>query len=88
MKDRARALITATAQKLAGRVLAQEELENELFTLVLTCYAPDREVREMTLVRRTPAAGEVLPPEQRATWARGKTMYDAPDTPDTVRCRP
>lgn len=26
--------------------------------------------------RRTPAAGEVLPPEQRATWARGRTPYD------------
>ena len=85
MKDRARALITATAQKLAGRVLAQEELENELFTLVLTCYAPDHETREMAPVRRMPAAGEVLPPQQRATWARGKTMYDAPDI---ARCRP
>jgi len=86
VKAQAHERITTTAQKLAGKMHTQEELEEALFTLVLTCYQP--EAREVVPVRRMPAAGEVLPPQQRATWARGKTMYDDPDVRDTpiMRC--
>lgn len=76
MNDRARALIATTAQKLAGKLHTQEELHEALFTLVHTCYLP--EARPVVPMRRMPVSGEVLPPQQRATWARAKTKYDAP----------
>lgn len=77
MKDRAHALIAAAAHDLAGKVHTEEELQNVLFTLVRESYLP--EGRPIVPVRRTPAAGEVLPPQQRATWARIRTPYDGPD---------
>lgn len=90
MNDRASAQITIIAQKLAGKMHTQAELEDELFTLVRACYLPEHERREVIPVRRMPAAGEVLPPQQRAAWAREKTVYDAPDIRDasTARLRP
>lgn len=77
MNDRAHVQIAAAAQKLAGRAHTQEELYGELFSLVRLCYLPERQ--PVVPVRRTPAAGEVLPPQQRASWARARTPYDAPD---------
>ena len=79
MKDRAHQLIAAAARELAGKVHTQEELEIVLFTLVRESHLP--EGRPVVPVRRMPAAGEVLPPQQRATWARALTVYDAPDVP-------
>lgn len=76
MKDRAHELIAAAARDLAGRAHAQEELHDALFTLVLECCTP--EARPVVPVRRMPAAGEVLPPQQRATWARALTAHDVP----------
>lgn len=76
MNVRAHALIAAAAQKLEGQVHTQEELYDALFTLVRTCYLPERQA--VVPVRRMPAAGEVLPPQQRATWARAVTKYDVP----------
>jgi hypothetical protein len=77
VNDRAHALIAAVALKLAGKEHTQEQLYDELFTLVRLCYLPERQA--VVPVRRMPAAGEVLPPQQRATWARARTPYDAPD---------
>jgi hypothetical protein len=76
VNDRAHALIATTARQLAGKVHTQEDLHDVLFTLVRACYLP--EGLAAVPVRRSPAAGEVLPPQQRATWARAKTVYDAP----------
>lgn len=74
MNDRAHALIAEVARDLAGKVHTQEELHDALYTLVRESYLPER--LAVVPVRRMPAAGEVLPPQQRATWARAKTMYD------------
>lgn len=79
MRDRARSLIATAAYDLASRAHTQEELHDALFTLVRACYLP--EALDVVSVRRAPAAGEVLPPQQRATWARERTMYDVPAKP-------
>jgi hypothetical protein len=75
VNDRAHALIAAAARNLAGKVNTQEDLHTALFTLVRECYLPAP--LAVVPVRRMPAAGEVLPPQQRATWARAITIYDA-----------
>ena len=75
MTNHAHALIVEATIKLAGRPHSPIELHDELCALVIACSQPER--REVVPVRRMPAAGEVLPPQQRATWARGKTEYDA-----------
>jgi hypothetical protein len=77
--------IAAAAKTLAGKAHSQEELEEALFLLVNECYLP--EARPVVPVRRVPLAGEILPPQQRATWARGKTIYDDPDA-SIPRCLP
>ena len=77
MNNRAHALIAAAARDLAGRSHAQETLHDALFALVLECSSPA--ASPLVPVRRMPAAGEVLPPQQRATWARTRTPYDASD---------
>jgi hypothetical protein len=77
VNDRARARIAAAAHALAGKAHTQEELHDALFTLVRTCYLP--EGQDAVPVCRMPAAGEVLPPQQRAMWARAMTVYDVPD---------
>ena len=76
MKDHAHKLIATAARELAGTAHAKEELHDVLFKLVLECISP--EGRPVVPVRHMPAAGEVLPPQQRATWARALTAYDAP----------
>jgi hypothetical protein len=77
VNNQGHARIAAVARDLAGKAHTQEELYDVLFTLVHECYLPER--LEVVPVRRMPAAGEVLPPQQRATWARAKTVYDAPE---------
>jgi hypothetical protein len=76
VKDRAHALIAEAALALAGKVHTQEELHTLLFTLVHECRLP--EGQPVVPVRRMASAGEVLPRQQRASWARGKTIYDDP----------
>lgn len=74
MNQRAHERIAAAASALAGKMHSQDELEDALFLLVNECYLP--EARPVVPVRRMPVAGEVLPPQQRATWARATTIYD------------
>jgi hypothetical protein len=74
VRDHAHVQIDATARILAGKVHTEEELQAVLFALVRTCYLPER--CDVVPVRRTPAAGEIIPPQQRATWARALTAYD------------
>lgn len=42
----------------------------------ITSTGEDPVVPATAEVRHSPAAGEVLPPGQRASWARGKTPHD------------
>jgi hypothetical protein len=77
VKDRAHVLIAVAARDLAGKVHTQEDLHDALFTLVLECTQPERQPVVLPL-RRMPACGEVLPPQQRATWARALTAFDVP----------
>ena len=77
MNERANERIAATARDLAGKVHTQEDLHEILFNLVRTCHRPEGGA-DAVPVRRMPAAGEILPPAQRASWARARTPYDAP----------
>jgi hypothetical protein len=76
MNTRAPDLIAETARDLLARPHTQKELEEKLFTLARGCYMPEGRA-DVVPVRRMPAAGEILPPQQRATWARARTPYDA-----------
>lgn len=54
------------------------DLEARNVQLARLAARPNAVGAPMPLVfhRRQPAAGEVLPPEQRASWAQGKTEHD------------
>lgn len=75
MKTQASQRVESAAAALAGRVHTQAALEAELFALVRGCTESDPRPPSGP-ARRMPVAGEVLPPRQRASWARGKTPYD------------
>lgn len=78
MNDRQRAIIDAATERLLPNVtgLGRDELGELLYQLVLdTQRPPPLAVPEV--LRRSPAAGEVLPRCQRASWARARTMHDA-----------
>lgn len=63
-------------QDLVAKSHSVDEMHAALFQLALDIVTPSsREVPPE--FRRTPVANEVLPRHQRATWARGKTVYDA-----------
>lgn len=74
MKQHCHALIDAAARDLAGKTHEEDALRERLFALVRECMSPF--ARDAVPVRRMPAAGEVLPPQQRASWARARTPYD------------
>lgn len=44
----------------------------------IVAQTPNGPHLETAPLRRAPRAGEVLPPEQRASWAREKTEHDEP----------
>lgn len=69
-------LVASAALALAGKVHTVDELHGALFQLALDIVTPFRSHEEVGPPRRRPMAGEVLPPHQRASWARGKTVYD------------
>jgi hypothetical protein len=75
MKAQAHELIDAAARSLAGKAHTVEDLSAALFQLVLAVVSPGR-LDVPSSLRRTPAANEVLPRHQRATWARAMTEYD------------
>lgn len=76
MRNHVHKLIEAAARKLAGKAHAKEELATALFQLALDITSPVRSDDEPRSFRRSPGANEVLPPHQRASWARAKTVYD------------
>jgi len=76
MRDHVHKLVEAAARKLAGKAHAKEELHGALFQLALDITSPARSDDSPRESRRTPGANEVLPPHQRASWARSKTVYD------------
>ena len=77
MKAHARDLIVAAVQALAGKVHTEEALHDVLYQLALDVTTPFSAGEPILRARRMPRANEVLPRHQRATWARGKTVYDA-----------
>ena len=78
MKPGTEIMITAVARSLAGKSHTVEELHDALFHLVYDIVTPWPARFEAPL-RRAPLANEVLPPQQRASWARAKTIYDRDD---------
>ncbi|HSX22309.1 MAG TPA: hypothetical protein VLE97_05990 [Gaiellaceae bacterium] len=69
-------LVAAAAARLAGKALSYDEMHDALYQLALDLRSPAR-LDDHRPSRRMPAAGEVLPRHQRASWARGRTIYDA-----------
>ena len=80
MKNHARELVAEAAQALAGKPHTAEELHYALYQLALDIMSPPASQDPLRATRRMPAANEVLPPHQRATWARKKTMYDVEES--------
>lgn len=77
MMAHAQELIADVARDLAGKAHPEEVLHAALYQLVLDIVTPTASRGDGLLSRRAPLANEVLPRHQRATWARGKTIYDA-----------
>ena len=75
MRGHAHAAIKVASQAMANTAYTAEVLYEKLFALVLECSQPERRTIPTSL-RRTPVAGEVLPPEQRASWTRHLMVYD------------
>ena len=75
MKEYAQQLIATAAHVLVGKVHTSEEMHAALFQLALDIVTPGP-FDDHHSTRRMPVANEILPPHQRATWARGKTVYD------------
>jgi hypothetical protein len=83
MNDRQRDIIdTATDRVLAlvGDLIGSREAEqiaDTLYQLALDVLKPPSLTGDVGPTRRMPTAGEVLPPHQRASWAREETEHDA-----------
>ena len=77
MNDRQRDIIEAAVNTLMPHVQGRtrEQIDESLYSLVLDCGQPPR-LSAHEPSRRSPAAGEVLPPHQRASWARKMTTHD------------
>jgi hypothetical protein len=69
MNDRQRAIIEAVVDDLMPHVQgrSRDQVEEALYNLVLDCRQPPR-LAAHEPSRRRPAAGELLPPHQRASW--------------------
>jgi hypothetical protein len=76
MRDNVHKVVEEAARKLAGRAHGKEELHAALFQLAIDIMTPARSGDDPPPFRRAPGANEVLPRHQRASWARGKTIYD------------
>lgn len=76
MRAHAHEAIASAARALAGKIHTEDELSSALFQLALDIVSPARSCQNAQPWRRMPFANEVLPPHQRASWARGKTVYD------------
>jgi hypothetical protein len=78
MKAHAQELVAVAARALAGKAHTEADLHEALYKLVIDISSPAQ--RELpAVIRRRPLAGEVLPPHQRVSWARGKTVFDVED---------
>lgn len=82
MNDRQLSIIDAAVDSLEPHTqgLSRERISEILYNLVLDCRQPPR-LGTHEPSRRLPAAGEVLPPHQRASWARQMTVHDLHATP-------
>ena len=78
MTEHIQKLVETAAKALAGRAHNFETLHDALYQLAIDIRSPSR-LDDFRPVRRSPGANEVLPPHQRASWARAKTEYDRGD---------
>lgn len=84
MNDRQRDIVDAAVDHVMELVHdhsgKREDLSKALHQLAIDVLRPPalETTQETRLVRRSPAAGEVLPRAQRATWAREETVHDVP----------
>jgi len=76
MRENVHKLVESAARKLAGKAHGKEELHAALFQLAIDIVSPARSGDAPPPSRRMPGPNEVLPPHQRASWAREKTIYD------------
>jgi len=74
MRAHAHEAIAAAARALVSKAHMEEDLHAVLFQLALDIMSPSRSSEDARPSRRMPAANEVLPPHQRASWARSKTV--------------
>jgi hypothetical protein len=82
MNDRQREIIDAATDALVpyAQTLSRDQIGEMLYNLVIDCGQPPRlGVHESA--RRSPMSGEVLPPHQRASWARKMTVHDLQEAP-------
>lgn len=93
MNDRQRDIIEAAVDAMMPYVQGRtrEQIGEDLYNLVLDCQQPPRLSTHNESTRRSPAAGEVLPPHQRASWARKMTPHDlivpeGAEAPATMGC--
>lgn len=84
-RERARDYVTVTPVSDADEIVAT--VLGEIADVVAAAWNRAHEEIVATTIssgpsvvetRRAPRAGEVLPPEQRASWAREKTEHDEP----------
>jgi hypothetical protein len=75
MNDRARELIDVAARRLAGEARPLDQVRGILYRLVIDCASPAPSDSPGSS-RRSAGPGEVLPPHQRASWARERTVHD------------
>lgn len=82
MNDRQRSIIDAATDALVPHAptLSRDQLGEMLYNLVIDCGQPPR-LGVHAPALRAPMAGEVLPPHQRASWARKMTVHDLQEAP-------
>ena len=78
MRDHAHELIATAANALAGKAHSVQEMHDALYQLARDIVSPAR-IDSRFPARRMPCANEVLPRNQRASWARELTAYDVAD---------
>ena len=82
MNDRQRGIVDAATERvmaIVAELVSDQDaavIADAIYQVALDVLKPPAATGDAMPVRRAPAAGEVLPPSQRATWARARTEHD------------